>query len=43
MATDVLPTGPQFSRAGDPLSAPSDCPPRLDLQPLPPLQDAAAA
>ena len=42
MATEVLPAGPLFSRAGDPLSAPSDVPPRIDLQPLPALRDAAA-
>ena len=41
MATKVLPTAPLFLRAGDSLSAPTDCPPRMDLQPLQDLRDAA--
>ena len=42
MATEVLPAGPLFSHAGDPLSAPSVAPPRIDMQPLLALRDAAA-
>ena len=41
MATDILPAGPAFLRAGDLLSSPSATPPRIDLHPLPDLRDAA--
>ena len=42
MATDILPTGPVFSRSGDPLSAPLHSPARTDLHvPLPDLRDAS--
>ena len=41
-SNEVLPAAPLFLRAGDPLSAPSNTPSRIDLQPIPALREAAA-